>query len=712
MSQDGQSIFSAPPVTHYADGRHIISEVIWGAISDDYQWLEKYSQETKLIDRPLWLSDVRGDEKFFANFPVWIREPFDAFVGSEWVSSGPWGVIISWYRSILPNNITAMPTSLFGEKADIEIAGQPDRFWTITDGRSADKILEDIRRIADGRDTVFSDDSSPIRNSVDLESGEKPSALYSESSDSADVSTLADHPTAEDALGRRSFAQALANRLDDILKAGGKDGFAVNLHAPWGAGKTSILMMMEAFLCDPKRQLGDRWAVVNFNAWDHEKRNPPWWPLIEATKDGCVKSLEETEGRARADDIKNIWRDWIFRAEWWPLVVGSLMLLTTIIAYVLIPQGQIRNVVAFLGILITVFGGSQLFIRKAFFGSMSNEEFYVKIAKDPMRKISELFQEIVDATDMPVCIFIDDLDRCNVDFVVDLLVGIQTSFRNPKVAYVVAADKAWIRSSFESRYASFNDEIGDAGQPLGYLFLEKIFQMSVPVPGMGDWKRRYFESLLHGTAVNQGNEDAVEPKTEQGVSDNRLSQRAEKARDEEVQKRRQEIRDAQGGDIRQAGIDAALQDRDDDITRAALVLEYTASKVAQQETEHLLARFTTLLPDNPRVMKRMINAFGMRYAISLLERSDVPREALARWTVLEQRFPALADLLVEHPDWTDDLASPDKSENYPEVLDPFLLTPAVQNILAGELNPGGDISGPRSKLDAEAVRKITRGSAD
>jgi KAP family P-loop domain len=107
----------------------------------------------------------------------------------------------------------------------------------------------------------------------------------------------------------------------------------------------------------------------------------------------------------------------------------------------------------------------------------------------------------VKEVDGPVCVFIDDLDRCRADFVVDLLEGIQTSFRHGNVAYVVATDRGWIKASFEARYGGFSNVVGNAGQPLGYLFLEKIFQVSTPVPGMGDKTRSaYWNRLVKGTA--------------------------------------------------------------------------------------------------------------------------------------------------------------------------------------------------------------------
>ncbi len=70
-------------------------------------------------------------------------------------------------------------------------------------------------------------------------------------------------------------------------------------------------------------------------------------------------------------------------------------------------------------------------------------------------------------------------------------------------------------------------------------------------------------------------------------------------------------------------------------------------------TEHALARYAPLLPPNPRSMKRFVNDYTMARAVRLLEGDPVPVDALARWTVLRQRWPVLAAHLAEHPDAVD-----------------------------------------------------------
>ncbi|MEN3333946.1 MAG: hypothetical protein V7641_3311 [Blastocatellia bacterium] len=52
-----------------------------------------------------------------------------------------------------------------------------------------------------------------------------------------------------------------------------------------------------------------------------------------------------------------------------------------------------------------------------------------------------------------------------------------------------------------------------------------------------------------------------------------------------------------------------------------------------------------------------MNAYGLHQAIFFLEGRSITPEALARWTILELRWPLLADLLVAHPQLITDLGN-------------------------------------------------------
>src|SRR5207249_3054576 len=95
---------------------------------------------------------------------------------------------------------------------------------------------------------------------------------------------------------------------------------------------------------------------------------------------------------------------------------------------------------------------------------------FLETSRDPMRGLSDHFRVLAQLIGRPVAILIDDLDRCQGTYVVELLDGIQTLFRGAPVTYVVAADRRWLRTSYETAYQPYVATVQDLGQPLGYLF--------------------------------------------------------------------------------------------------------------------------------------------------------------------------------------------------------------------------------------------------
>jgi len=135
--------------------------------------------------------------------------------------------------------------------------------------------------------------------------------------------------------------------------------------------------------------------------------------------------------------------------------------------------------------------------RNLMLGSKSAAETYVQSSAEPYRPIIRLYERLIRAIDSPVAVFIDDIDRCDSSYVIDLLEGIQTLLRTAPVVYVVAGDRKWICSSFEKRYVDFCGDIGVPGRPLGYLFLDKVFQLSTAIPRLSTLRQAaYWKRLL------------------------------------------------------------------------------------------------------------------------------------------------------------------------------------------------------------------------
>lgn len=372
---------------------------IWDSIRADVNWLVN-SKDGYLIDQPLWLNDVRRDNRFQVNFPLWARRPLDAFDKSSLVTKGPWGVWLDWYRAILSNDRTKR-SALITRDESLRLATKDSKFWE----RDPDEVMVDIAEI--GRWNWSSKIPSP----------ELQPPLASDHQGEL-VRAHSDEPTDIDELNRRPFARALVERMDDISSQRGLDGFAVHIHAPWGAGKTSVLLMMREMLRAEDRktaggQAARQWIVVDFNGWKNERRNPPWWPLIQDVYAECLRCLRRSDAE-RAMWLGRYWQWWKFRADALPYFVFVLITaISIVVLWYTSGAGRSQNPYEWaLKIFTAAIATIVSFVtasRIAVFGSVTNAKFYEDLSQDPLKRITRLFRKIVDTTGKPVCVIIDDL---------------------------------------------------------------------------------------------------------------------------------------------------------------------------------------------------------------------------------------------------------------------------------------------------------------
>lgn len=670
---DVVDMLSRPTPSGYADEE---------SIHEDIEFLIA-EPNGAVIEQPLWLRDVRGDQKFRANMPASTRTPFDRFAKTN-LCQGGWKHWASWYREILPNDILVSPRPSFSSQVHNSLATAKTTAWA---SLPINRQLEVFESTINGRVQSYSGNNGSEFNQVQPSPSEEdhpknpdasgpagsgssgdhgPSSREPETPTRSDATitdeadTHADAPASEDLLGRTDFARALADKIrrvhDQSKQAGLADGFAVNLHAPWGAGKTSVLRMIEARLKAETETQG--WLVADFNAWRHESRNPPWFPLMEAVhEDGCRSLRGQIGGAFKAGRIVDgagkigrlLWLEWAFfrwrfLSDWLPVAasVGVAVGVASFIWFLAADLDEARGVLTAMSTLVALAGTGWAFSRGLVFGSRDQAKFHFELTRDPLRRIATLFDNMVRAAGAPICVFIDDLDRCESGYVVTFLEGIQTRFRHRDVVYVVAADRKWIKAAFETHYSGAFDRVQNEGQPLGYMFLEKIFQISVPLPSVSSHYREAFWRQL----VSKGRQGAVDLEAE-------------------VERRSAEFRSRGVDTFEKVAAemppenDAAEKDSGDEDRRSSdrerMIDALAGARVVRQsvnteiQAQHRLADAAKVIPFNPRAMKRMINAYTLRVADGLTVDRAMTPELLARWIILEQSYPGLADLLAEKP---------------------------------------------------------------
>lgn len=428
----------------------------------------------------------------------------------------------------------------------------------------------------------------------------------------------------QDLLGRSAFARFLAMTINNIkIKEG---AYSIHLCGAWGSGKSTVLNFLQ-------QELGSAWVSVKFNAWQNQHITPPWWPLYTRVFSGTKLHLN---------------RLFRFKELLWRLLTGQpVYLLATIIAFWVIviifsilDEGsnittwgnKAKDVAAIIALLTTVVGIIIGFSRSLLFGSAKAAESFQQYAHDPMEKIHRRFERLVkslSSNGKRLIVFIDDLDRCNINYVVGLLEGIQTLFRQGSAVFIVAADRKWLYTCFEQVYKDFSNTVGEPGKPLGVLFLEKSFQLCTPVPGIpNEFKNDYWKKLIE-------------------VENKNIKMAVEEARNDVRNQFSKNPSDGEIKEILQRSKEKVIYEQIA-IREEALVL--LASSEVRKRTEHTLIRFLPLTDDNPRSLIRLVNMYCVNKARAIMSFLDIDTDDLIQWTILSMRWPQLAEYLVDNPD--------------------------------------------------------------
>ncbi|HET8847052.1 MAG TPA: P-loop NTPase fold protein, partial [Ktedonobacteraceae bacterium] len=267
------------------------------------------------------------------------------------------------------------------------------------------------------------------------------------------------------------------------------------------------------------RQLLKRkhWIVIDFNAWQHQRLGSPWWWLTNAV----VRQGSQQLPQGRRSWLRAPWLRWSHRwwylgftwTRWLPFLCIAFILITYAAVMLIVfgplspavagslsaelqslAQGaqSIGAVIAALSAVITLgFGLTRTAVTQANAPRMD-------LTYDPMRKISRHFEALIrrirGRSDTLIAIFIEDLDRCQELYVVELLEGISTLFQNASICFVVAADRRWLSASFAKVYGTFTPALEEPGRPAGYLFVEKAFHLPASVPPVS--KEEYLQFVL------------------------------------------------------------------------------------------------------------------------------------------------------------------------------------------------------------------------
>lgn len=455
----------------------------------------------------------------------------------------------------------------------------------------------------------------------------------------------------DDQLNRVELAGVVGNYVREFLGDNVGTSFLVHVDGPWGSGKSTLLR----FIRDDLQDHGD-WVAVNFDAWRESKVGQPWPALLDSLRRAV---------RASRPGLRwtGLWwlRELPRRFGWASLLTGLVLIAALALAAGLLVHGGfdagewqsmlglVLGALSLAGLVIPASRGLARFM--AWGGATGSARAFVDQHANPMESVARHFRWLISLARKPVLFVIDDLDRCDDAYVVALLDAVQTLMRDappasrrrlrgvdPKRAsgssmvVIVAADGRWLRRSYEHAHEPFIDALARPGQPLGHLFLDKLFQLTIVVPSLSETRQQQFlAAVLKARDPTQTAAEGDEVAAL--VPDEELARDLDQAKSED-------------------GIVEAMAraNHDQRMRMAPKALERLASRtVRKNAARHVLQEYAELLPPNPRSMKRFVMNYGVLRASRTAEGGAVSIDHLARWAVVRSRWPALAEHLRTRP---------------------------------------------------------------
>mgnify|MGYP001412104892 CR=1 FL=1 len=293
---------------------------------------------------------------------------------------------------------------------------------------------------------------------------------------------LADNETKVDLLNNEAIATTIIN----LLSARPDRPVTFGVHGDWGAGKSSILEMIEAGLEGNNNAL-----CIKFNGWRFQGFEDAKVALIEGIVTGL---LEKRPALTKASAVV---KETFKRINWLKIAKKGGGLAWT--AFTGIPSpDQIQSIT---GTIRGLISDPQKLANKenvesalgSLEGLLKPEE--AKHLPEEVKEFRKAFDNLLKEAHIDqLVVLIDDLDRCLPEPAIETLEAVRLFVFTERTAFVVAADEAMIEYAVRKHFPELPDTTGPRDYARNYL--EKLIQVPFRIPALGETETRIYVTLL------------------------------------------------------------------------------------------------------------------------------------------------------------------------------------------------------------------------
>lgn len=367
--------------------------------------------------------------------------------------------------------------------------------------------------------------------------------------------------------------EAIAKTVIALLKDNRQNALTIGIHGDWGAGKSSVLTMVQSGMAGDEEI-----ACLWFNGWAFQGFDDAKTVLIE------VIISELLRKRSNVAKVKEVGTKLLRRLDLMKLARRGTGLAFNLLTGLPSPD-QIADAIEGINALAVNLKGMPAAEVEAKLTELGG---FLKPAEecsipDQIHHFREEFKELLEAAKIEqLVVLIDDLDRCLPATAIDTLEAIRLFLFVPKTAFVIGTDEGMVEYAVRQHFP--NLPLAAGALPYARNYLEKLIQIPFRIPALGVQESRAYVTLLLVQAIV--GEDHTGFKDLLALAREALNQ------------------PWQGSGITLDQVRAVDDTRREDLN-AAFVLAQQLGPILAEGTK-----------GNPRQIKRFLNSLAIRVAIA------------------------------------------------------------------------------------------------
>lgn len=391
---------------------------------------------------------------------------------------------------------------------------------------------------------------------------------------------------------------------------------SVGISGGWGAGKSSLVRMIEDRLKKAETPGQNTYVVVTFNPWLYQDFEGARSALLQLVGDEVLR-LAENNVPLLKKAKRLLQRINLLRlAQLGGEVAATL--------YTGVPVGSVGKAVLKVGGFFGLGGSDDQDDDDAKEEGGKDEE--EKDKSDALIKPAEpvslpneiqafrnALEELLEELKITLVVFVDDLDRCLPKTAISTLESIRLLLFLKRSAFVIAADNEFIRGAVRVHFEGTN-----ISSDVATNYLDKLIQVPLHVPRLGINEAKAYLALL---LMERANAD--------GYFDDSHFKNALKAIPQRLQM------SWRGDAVTTEFLQSLLGTGDTRMVQLMELAEGLAPLLTQSSAVNA----------NPRLMKRFLNTVYLRSALAEPQGISLDIPSLAKWHLVERCNEVLASAL-------------------------------------------------------------------